>query len=71
MKINKEYALIQSKIKEMHKYLDSTIWVNDKRIDIVEVSKTMTSEEYNVKYSEIYQKRQEAREFLNQYENND
>tara|TARA_R110000796_G_scaffold68497_1_gene156977 strand:+ start:2274 stop:2492 length:219 start_codon:yes stop_codon:yes gene_type:complete len=68
--INKEYALIQSKIKNMYNYLNDTIWVNDKRVDIVEVLKTMTNEEYNSKYFEIYQKRKEARAFINENEEN-
>lgn len=46
-------------------YLNSTDWINSKYMDVVVVLSTMTKEEFLAKYSDVYSKRELARQIVN------
>ena len=57
-------ADLEVKQQEAQSYLDSTDWIKSKYIELVVMKKTMTEEEFNIKYSEELVKMDEARAIL-------
>lgn len=58
-----EQAKVQA-IAEAQSYLDSTDWIKSKYIELVVMKKTMTEEEFNLKYEVELAKMDEARAIL-------
>ena len=54
----------EAKQTEALSYLNSTDWIKSKYIELVVMKKTMTEEEFNVKYSDELLKMDEARSIL-------
>lgn len=59
-----EAQILEAKQQEAQSYLDSTDWIKSKYIELVVMKKTMTEEEFNLKYSEELLKMDEARSIL-------
>lgn len=59
---------INSQIQEAKAYLTDTGWIWEKYNRNVLVLKDMTSEEFNLKYSDIISKQEEARALINELE---
>ena len=64
---SKEQSLI-SQIQEAKAYLTDTGWIWEKYNRNVLVLKDMTSEEFNLKYTDIISKQEEARALINELE---
>lgn len=66
----KEISLqkINSQIQEAKAYLTNTGWIWEKYNRNVLVLKDMTSEEFNLKYSDIVSKQEEYRALINELE---
>lgn len=64
---SKEQSLI-SQIQEAKAYLTETGWIWEKYNRNVLVLKDMTSEEFNLKYTDIISKQEEARALINELE---
>ena len=64
---SKEQSLI-SQIQEAKQYLTETGWIWEKYNRNVLVLKDMTSEEFNLKYSDIISKQEEYRALINELE---
>lgn len=59
---------INSQIQEAKAYLTETGWIWEKYNRNVLVLKDMTNEEFNLKYSDIISKQEEARALINELE---
>lgn len=59
---------INSQIQEAKQYLTETGWIWEKYNRNVLVLKDMTSEEFNLKYTDIISKQEEARALINELE---
>ena len=64
---SKEQSLI-SQIQEVKQYLTETGWIWEKYNRNVLVLKDMTSDEFNLKYSDIISKQEECRALINELE---
>ena len=64
---SKEQSLI-SQIQEAKQYLTETGWIWEKYNRNVLVLKDMTSDEFNLKYSDIISKQEECRALINELE---
>lgn len=51
-------------LQEAQSYLDSTDWIKSKYVELVVMKKTMTEEEFNLKYEVELAKMDEARSIL-------
>lgn len=60
-----EINVLEAKIEESKKYLESTSWIVEKYTDIVTILETMTKEEFKAKYAEEFKQRSEARKTIN------
>lgn len=65
---NKVKEGLQNQIQEAKAYLTETGWIWEKYNRNVLVLKDMTSEEFNLKYSDIISKQEEARTLINELE---
>lgn len=63
-----ELQNINSQIQEAKTYIASTGWIWEKYNRNVLILKDMTSEEFNLKYSDIISKQEEARALINELE---
>lgn len=59
-----EAQLLEAKKQEAKSYLDSTDWIKSKYVELVVIKKTMTEEEFNLKYEVELAKMDEARSIL-------
>ena len=55
---------LEAKQQEAQSYLDSTDWIKSKYVELVVMKKTMTEEEFNLKYEVELAKMDEARSIL-------
>lgn len=55
---------LEAKQQEAQSYLDSTDWIKSKYVELVVIKKTMTEEEFNLKYEVELAKLDEARSIL-------
>lgn len=60
--------ILQQQIAEAKSYLTETGWIWEKYNRNVLVLKDMTSDEFNLKYSDIISKQEEARALINELE---
>ena len=63
-----EKQVLEQKIEEAKSYLTETGWIWEKYNRNVLVLKDMTSEEFNLKYSDIISKQEEYRTLINELE---
>lgn len=59
-----EAQILEAKQQEAQSYLDSTDWIKSKYVELVVIKKTMTEEEFNLKYEVELAKMDEARSIL-------
>lgn len=59
-----EAQLLEAKQREAQNYLNSTDWIKSKYVELVVIKKTMTEEEFNLKYEVELAKMDEARSIL-------
>lgn len=59
-----EAQILEAKQIEAQSYLDSTDWIKSKYVELVVMKKTMTEEEFNLKYEVELAKMDEARSIL-------
>lgn len=59
-----EAQLLETKKQEAQSYLDSTDWIKSKYVELVVMKKTMTEEEFNLKYEGELAKMDEVRSIL-------
>lgn len=55
---------LEVKQREAQSYLDSTDWIKSKYVELVVMKKTITEEEFNLKYEVELAKMDEARSIL-------
>ena len=63
-KYSEEFYQQQQVNSEAQTYLQKTDWIDNKYVDLVIISGTMTQAQFQEKYSEILTKRQEARDAI-------
>lgn len=59
-----EAQILEAKQQEAQSYLDSTDWIKSKYVELVVMKKSMTEEEFNLKYEAELAKMDEARSIL-------
>lgn len=62
--------ILEQQLAEKHSYLASTDWIGAKYHDVVTIRSSMSKTDFIAKYQEIYDARDEARDFINANQTN-